>query len=131
MKVTPVADTPSVTNATTSEDTQSTSGLVVSRNAADGSIDYSALDALVDRQLAGGTHALVVAGSTGEAAMPTDEEYSALVAGVVARRMGVARRGAEGCRGVTHGVVGSGRPPRRHHTQPQARTRRCGGAWHA
>ena len=31
-----VADTPSVTNATTNEDTQSTSGLVISRNAADG-----------------------------------------------------------------------------------------------
>src|SRR5207237_193659 len=32
-----VADTPSVTPATTLEDTQSTSGLVISRNAADGS----------------------------------------------------------------------------------------------
>ena len=34
--VNPVADTPSVTNATTNEDTQTTSGLVISRNAADG-----------------------------------------------------------------------------------------------
>jgi hypothetical protein len=34
--VTPVADTPSVTNATTNEDTQSVSGLVLERNAADG-----------------------------------------------------------------------------------------------
>jgi hypothetical protein len=34
--VNPVADTPSVTNATTNEDTQSTSGLVISRNAVDG-----------------------------------------------------------------------------------------------
>jgi len=34
--ITPVADTPSVTNTTTDEDTQSTSGLVISRNAADG-----------------------------------------------------------------------------------------------
>ena len=34
--VTPVGDTPSVTNATTNEDTQTTSGLVISRNAADG-----------------------------------------------------------------------------------------------
>src|SRR6185436_6062208 len=33
--VTAVADTPSVTNATTAEDTQSASGLVISRNAAD------------------------------------------------------------------------------------------------
>ena len=32
----PVADTPSVTNATTNEDTQTSSGLVISRNAADG-----------------------------------------------------------------------------------------------
>jgi hypothetical protein len=32
----PVADTPSVTNATTLEDTQTTGGLVISRNAADG-----------------------------------------------------------------------------------------------
>jgi co-chaperonin GroES (HSP10) len=36
LTVTPVADTPSVTNATTNEDTQTTSGLVISRNAADG-----------------------------------------------------------------------------------------------
>ena len=34
--VNPVADTPSVTNATTNEDTQTTSGLVISRNVADG-----------------------------------------------------------------------------------------------
>ena len=36
LTVAPVADTPSVTNATTNEDTQSTSGLVISRNPADG-----------------------------------------------------------------------------------------------
>ncbi len=34
--VDPIADTPSVTDATTDEDTQSTSGLVISKNAADG-----------------------------------------------------------------------------------------------
>ncbi len=34
--VNPVADTPAVSNATTNEDTQSSSGLVISRNAADG-----------------------------------------------------------------------------------------------
>ncbi|MGD9160535.1 MAG: hypothetical protein PVG39_19115, partial [Desulfobacteraceae bacterium] len=34
--VNPVGDTPSVTNATTNEDTQTTSGLVISRNANDG-----------------------------------------------------------------------------------------------
>jgi hypothetical protein len=36
LTVNPLADTPSVTNATTNEDTQTTSGLVISRNAADG-----------------------------------------------------------------------------------------------
>jgi len=36
LTVTPVADTPSVTNATTNEDTQTTSGLVINRNAVDG-----------------------------------------------------------------------------------------------
>ncbi|WP_221762991.1 VCBS domain-containing protein [Chlorobium phaeovibrioides] len=37
LTVTPVADTVSVTNASTDEDTQTASGLVISRNAADGS----------------------------------------------------------------------------------------------
>src|SRR5260370_9291095 len=32
--VTPIADTPSVSNATTNKDTQTTSGLVITRNAA-------------------------------------------------------------------------------------------------
>lgn len=36
LTVNPVADTPSVTNATTNEDNQTTSGLVISRNAVDG-----------------------------------------------------------------------------------------------
>jgi hypothetical protein len=36
LTVNPIADTPSITNATTLEDTQTVSGLVVSRNAADG-----------------------------------------------------------------------------------------------
>src|SRR5207253_1928870 len=34
--VTPIADTPSVTNSSTNEDVQTTTGLVISRNAADG-----------------------------------------------------------------------------------------------
>ena len=34
--INPVADTPSVTNAATNEDTQTTSGLVISRHVADG-----------------------------------------------------------------------------------------------
>jgi uncharacterized repeat protein (TIGR01451 family) len=37
LSVTPIADTPSVSNSTTAEDTQTTTGLVISRNAADGS----------------------------------------------------------------------------------------------
>ncbi len=36
LTVTPIADTPSITGATTNEDTQSTSGLVLSRNVVDG-----------------------------------------------------------------------------------------------
>jgi large repetitive protein len=36
LTVTPVADTPSVTSSSTNEDTQTTTGLVISRNAADG-----------------------------------------------------------------------------------------------
>jgi hypothetical protein len=36
LSIAPVADTPSVTNATTSEDTQTTSGLVISRSVVDG-----------------------------------------------------------------------------------------------
>src|SRR5205085_2275907 len=34
--VNPIADTPSITNATTNEDVQSTAGLVISRNPVDG-----------------------------------------------------------------------------------------------
>ncbi len=37
ISITPIADTPSVTNASTNEDEQSTAGLVISRNSADGS----------------------------------------------------------------------------------------------
>src|SRR5262249_1808453 len=37
ISVRPIADTPSVTNATTNEDTQTSNGLVISRTAADGS----------------------------------------------------------------------------------------------
>ena len=36
LTVTPAADTPAVTSASTSEDTVTTSGLVLSRNAVDG-----------------------------------------------------------------------------------------------
>lgn len=57
--------------------------------AADGALDIDAFERLIDAQLAGGTRALVVAGSTGEAAALDDEEFSRLLERAVAR---VARR---------------------------------------
>jgi 4-hydroxy-tetrahydrodipicolinate synthase len=48
-----------------------------------GDIDFSAWSRLLDEQLAAGTAALVVAGSTGEAAALTDEEYSKLIRAAV------------------------------------------------
>lgn len=47
--------------------------------AADGSVDVEAWTRLIDAQLDGGTQALVVAGSTGEAAALTDAEYDDLL----------------------------------------------------
>lgn len=48
----PVADTPSVTNATTSEDAQTTSGLVISRNPADGlDIDFFKITGITNGKL--------------------------------------------------------------------------------
>ncbi len=47
--------------------------------AADGSVDVDAWARLIDAQLEGGTQALVVAGSTGEAAALTDAEYDDLL----------------------------------------------------
>ncbi len=44
--------------------------------AEDGSVDYSALEKLIDFQIAGGIDALIVLGTTGEAATLTDEEYA-------------------------------------------------------
>jgi 4-hydroxy-tetrahydrodipicolinate synthase len=46
---------------------------------ATGAVDLSAWKELVARQLAGGTQGLVVAGSTGEAATLSDEEYAGLL----------------------------------------------------
>jgi 4-hydroxy-tetrahydrodipicolinate synthase len=46
---------------------------------ATGALDLHAWQALLERQLAGGTQALVVAGSTGEAATLSDDEYAALL----------------------------------------------------
>ncbi|MBS0456993.1 MAG: 4-hydroxy-tetrahydrodipicolinate synthase [Proteobacteria bacterium] len=50
---------------------------------ASGEIDVAAWKRLLDLQLAGGTQALVVAGSTGEAAMLEDAEFDALLRAAV------------------------------------------------
>lgn len=47
---------------------------------ADDAIDFDAFARLLDRQLAGGTRALVVAGSTGEAAALDDDEFAQSIA---------------------------------------------------
>lgn len=44
-----------------------------------GSIDFEAYEALVKRQVKGGTNAIVVAGTTGESAPLTSDEYSDLI----------------------------------------------------
>lgn len=54
----------------------------------DDSIDFDAFGRLIDDQIANGTRALVVAGSTGEAAALDDSEFSALVEFAVARVAG-------------------------------------------
>lgn len=46
---------------------------------AGGSLDRSSLAALIERQIAGGSRAVVIAGSTGEAAALTTDEYCALL----------------------------------------------------
>jgi len=53
-----------------------------------GELDPGAWDRLLDAQLEAGTSALVVAGSTGEAAMLADSEYSSLLAHAVRRVAG-------------------------------------------
>lgn len=53
---------------------------------ADGSVDEKALERLIERQIAGRTTALVVAGTTGEAATLTDDEHI----GVIARAAEIA-----------------------------------------
>ena len=55
---------------------------------ADGDLDFEAWTRLIDRQLAGGTRGVVVAGSTGEAAALSDPEYSALITAAVAQVAG-------------------------------------------
>ncbi|WP_049622979.1 4-hydroxy-tetrahydrodipicolinate synthase [Frateuria defendens] len=56
--------------------------------AADGALDLDAFGRLLDYQLAGGTEALVVAGSTGEAHMLEHDEFERLLAFAVERVAG-------------------------------------------
>lgn len=51
----------------------------------DGSIDWSAFDALIDRQIAAGVAGLVPVGTTGEAATLSEHEAQALIARTVQR----------------------------------------------
>ncbi|HEX5756938.1 MAG TPA: 4-hydroxy-tetrahydrodipicolinate synthase [Arenimonas sp.] len=52
---------------------------------ASGEIDYQAWQSLLERQLAAGTSALVVAGSTGEAAALGDAEFESLLGAAIAQ----------------------------------------------
>ena len=56
--------------------------------AADGALDLPAFGRLLDHQLAGGTQALVIAGSTGEAHMLEHDEFDRLLAFAVERVAG-------------------------------------------
>lgn len=56
--------------------------------AADGTLDLPAFGRLLERQLAGGTQGIVVAGSTGEAHMLDEHEYERLLAFAVERVAG-------------------------------------------
>jgi 4-hydroxy-tetrahydrodipicolinate synthase len=64
---------------------------------ADGAIDYDALGALVEAQIAGGVQGLVPCGSTGEAATLTHDEHGAVVRAVI-----------ETCRGRVPVIAGAG-----------------------
>ena len=65
-----------------------------------GEVDFRAWARLLDAQLAAGTRAVVVAGSTGEAATLTDDEYSRLI--------GAARERVAGAIPVLAGTGQSG-----------------------
>ena len=53
-----------------------------------GDLDFDAWGHLIDRQVAGGSRGIVVAGSTGEAAALSDSEFSALLMSAVAQVAG-------------------------------------------
>ncbi len=54
----------------------------------DGEVDYDSLGVLIDRQIAGGTAAVAVCGTTGEAPSLSDEEYRQVVEFAVSRADG-------------------------------------------
>lgn len=54
----------------------------------DGKVDFDALDALVDWQIAEGSHGLVPVGTTGESPTLSHEEHEAVIAAVVKRAAG-------------------------------------------
>ena len=68
----------------------------------DGSLDFAALDSLVDWHVAEGTDAIVVVGTTGESPTVNVEEHCALIAAVVKRAAGrlpvIAGTGANSAR---------------------------------
>jgi 4-hydroxy-tetrahydrodipicolinate synthase len=63
---------------------------IVTPFTASGAIDWSAFDALIERQLKAGVAGLVPVGTTGEAATLTTEEAEAVIARTVARAKGRA-----------------------------------------
>jgi len=58
---------------------------IVTPMTADGSLDYQALDALIDWHIAEGTDGIVIVGTTGESATVTVEEHCALIKACVDR----------------------------------------------
>jgi len=61
---------------------------IVTPMTADGSLDYPALDALIDWHIAEGTDGIVIVGTTGESATVTVEEHCALIKACVDRVAG-------------------------------------------
>lgn len=86
---------------------------------ADGALDPDGWHRLLDLQLQGGVRGVVVAGSTGEAAMLSDAEYDRLLASAVERVAGRVP--------VLAGTGASGTA----HTIAQTRRAAAGGATHA
>lgn len=53
---------------------------IVTPFAADGSVDYPALERLLDFQIDNGTDAIIICGTTGESSTLTEEEHSQVIA---------------------------------------------------